>query len=60
MGSKPNFDIHQELEHPEQKFYIVGSKSYWRAPTFFIAMGYEQARSDLAYLAGDVEAARNV
>lgn len=50
----------KELRQPEQNFYIVGSKSYGRAPTFLMATGYEQVRSIVAYLAGDTEAARNV
>lgn len=49
-----------ELTHPEPGFYIVGSKSYGRAPTFLMATGYEQARSVVAELAGDFVAARQV
>lgn len=49
-----------ELQHPEHHFYIVGSKSYGRAPTFLMATGYEQIRSIVAALDGDMEAARNV
>lgn len=49
-----------ELSHPEQDFYILGMKSYGRAPTFLMATGYEQARSVVAMLAGDSEAARRV
>ncbi len=49
-----------ELRHPEQDFYIVGSKSYGRAPTFLMATGYEQVRSVIAYLDGDFEAAKRV
>ena len=40
-----------ELAHPEKDFYIVGMKSYGRAPTFLLATGYEQARSVVAMLA---------
>ena len=47
-----------ELRHPEKDFYIVGMKSYGRAPTFLMATGYEQVRSIAAALAGDWEAAR--
>jgi len=47
----------KELRHPEKNFYIVGSKSYGRAPTFLLATGYEQVRSVIAYLDGDLEAA---
>lgn len=50
----------KELRHPEKDFYIVGSKSYGRAPTFLMATGYEQVRSVVAYLDGDLEAANNV
>ncbi len=49
-----------ELRHPEKDFYIVGMKSYGRAPTFLLATGYEQGRSVVAALAGDWEAARKV
>lgn len=45
------------LAHPEPGFYIVGMKSYGRAPTFLMATGYEQVRSIAAALAGDREAA---
>ena len=45
------------LAHPEQDFYIVGMKSYGRAPTFLLATGYEQVRSVAAALAGDRESA---
>jgi len=50
----------EELKHPEPDFYIVGMKSYGRAPTFLMLTGYEQARSVAAALAGDWEAARDV
>jgi hypothetical protein len=49
-----------ELRQPEKDFYIVGMKSYGRAPTFLLATGYEQARSVVAGLVGDWEAARDV
>ena len=45
------------LSHPEKDFYIVGMKSYGRAPTFLLATGYEQVRSVAAALAGDQTAA---
>ena len=48
------------LAHPEPGFYIVGMKSYGRAPTFLMATGYEQVRSIAAALAGDREAADDV
>jgi cation diffusion facilitator CzcD-associated flavoprotein CzcO len=49
-----------ELAHPEPGFFIIGMKSYGRAPTFLLLTGYEQARSVVAALAGDWEAARRV
>jgi len=49
-----------ELTHPEADFYLVGMKSYGRAPTFLLRTGYEQVRSVAAALAGDHEAARKV
>lgn len=49
-----------ELRQPEKDFYIVGMKSYGRAPTFLLATGYEQVRSVVAALVGDWEAARDV
>jgi hypothetical protein len=49
-----------ELAHPEPGFYIVGAKSYGRAPTFLLATGYEQVRSVVAELAGDRAAADDV
>ena len=50
----------RELAHPEKDFFIVGMKSYGRAPTFLLATGYEQARSVVAMLAGDIAAAERV
>lgn len=50
----------RELAHPEKDFYIIGMKSYGRAPTFLLATGYEQARSVVAELAGDHEGAARV
>lgn len=49
-----------ELQQKEKDFYVVGMKSYGRAPTFLMATGYEQVRSIAAALAGDMEAARKV
>lgn len=51
---------HRELEHPEPGFYAIGAKSYGRAPNFLMATGYEQARSVVAALAGDLAAADDV
>ncbi len=48
------------LAHPEKDFYIVGMKSYGRAPTFLMATGYEQVRSIAADLAGDAEGAEHL
>jgi hypothetical protein len=48
------------LRQPEKDFYIVGHKSYGRAPTFLMMTGYEQVRSVVAALSGDIEAARRV
>jgi hypothetical protein len=51
---------HRELAHPEPGYYAVGAKSYGRAPTFLLATGYEQVRSVVAALAGDLAAADDV
>lgn len=58
-GTVPAHGV-EELTQPEAGFYIVGSKSYGRAPTFLMATGYEQVRSIVAELAGDHVAARQV
>lgn len=50
----------EELKHPDAHVYIVGMKSYGRAPTFLLLTGYEQVRSVVAAIAGDWEAARRV
>jgi thioredoxin reductase len=50
----------RELTHPEPGFFIVGMKSYGRAPTFLLATGYEQVRSVALWLAGDLAAASRV
>jgi cation diffusion facilitator CzcD-associated flavoprotein CzcO len=50
----------KELRHPEAGYYMVGMKSYGRAPTFLLATGYEQVRSVVAALVGDWEAAAEV
>ncbi|GHA97560.1 NAD(P)-binding domain-containing protein [Streptomyces termitum] len=50
----------KELSHPERDVYLVGMKSYGRAPTFLALTGYEQVRSVAAALAGDHEAAERV
>ncbi|CAM5250732.1 NAD(P)-binding domain-containing protein OS=Streptomyces tendae OX=1932 GN=GUR47_18335 PE=4 SV=1 [Streptomyces tendae] len=51
---------HRELSHPEQGVYLVGMKSYGRAPTFLAMTGYEQVRSVAAALAGDLDSADRV
>jgi cation diffusion facilitator CzcD-associated flavoprotein CzcO len=49
-----------ELAQPEAGVYVVGMKSYGRAPTFLALTGYEQVRSVAAAIAGDREAAERV
>lgn len=49
-----------ELRHPEHGFFLVGMKSYGRAPTFLLATGYEQVRSVVAWLDGDMRSATAV
>ncbi len=49
-----------ELAQPEPGFFIAGMKSYGRAPTFLLATGYEQVRSIVAWIDGDVAAASAV
>jgi thioredoxin reductase len=50
----------EELRHPESGFFLVGMKSYGRAPTFLLATGYEQVRSITAWLDGDMRSATEV
>jgi thioredoxin reductase len=50
----------EELRHPEPGLFVVGMKSYGRAPTFLMLTGYEQVRSVVAELCGDHEAAWRV
>ncbi|MFD3594238.1 FAD-dependent oxidoreductase [Nocardia sp. NPDC058640] len=49
-----------ELTHPEPGVYLVGMKSYGRAPTFLAMTGYEQVRSIAASIVGDHESAARV
>ena len=49
-----------ELRQKEKGFYIVGMKSYGRAPTFLMTTGYEQIRSIVAFLNGNFESAKRV
>jgi hypothetical protein len=51
---------HRELALPERGYYAVGAKRYGRAPNFLMATGYEQVRSVVAALAGDLAAADEV
>ncbi len=48
------------LRQPEGGLYLVGMKSYGRAPSFLALTGYEQVRSVVAEVAGDHEAASRV
>jgi cation diffusion facilitator CzcD-associated flavoprotein CzcO len=58
-GTVPPHGV-DELSHPDAGIYIVGMKSYGRAPTFLLRTGYEQVRSIVAALAGDWESARAI
>jgi hypothetical protein len=58
-GSVPPHGV-DELSHPDAGVYVVGMKSYGRAPTFLLRTGYEQVRSIVAALAGDWDSARQV
>ncbi|MFN2494362.1 MAG: FAD-dependent oxidoreductase [Pseudonocardiaceae bacterium] len=49
-----------ELTQPEPNVFLVGMKSYGRAPTFLAMTGYEQVRSVAAAIAGDTKAAARV
>jgi len=48
------------LRQPEADLYLVGMKSYGRAPSFLTLTGYEQTRSVVAEIAGDYQAAERV
>lgn len=50
----------EELKQPEEGLFLVGMKSYGRAPTFLLLTGYEQVRSVAAALAGDWQSAGEV
>jgi len=58
-GTVPPHGV-RELSHPEKDFYIVGMKSYGRAPTFLMLTGYEQVRSISSALVGDMAGAEAV
>ena len=51
---------HRELAQPEPGLYLVGMKSYGRAPSFLAMTGYEQVRSVIAALDDDLDAADRV
>lgn len=51
---------HRELAQPDPGLYLVGMKSYGRAPSFLAMTGYEQVRSVIAALDGDLDAADRV
>ena len=58
-GTVPPHGV-DELSHPDPDVYVVGMKSYGRAPTFLLRTGYEQVRSVVAALDGDWQAARTI
>ena len=58
-GTVPPHGV-RELSHPEKDFFIVGMKSYGRAPTFLMLTGYEQVRSIACALTGDPAGAASV
>jgi thioredoxin reductase len=50
----------KELEQPERGLFVVGMKSYGRAPSFLALTGFEQVRSVVAEIDGDHESAARV
>ena len=58
-GTVPPHGV-DELSHPDEGVFVVGMKSYGRAPTFLLRTGYEQVRSVVAALDGDWQAARTI
>ena len=51
----------EQLAHPEEPgMFIVGMKSYGRAPTALMMTAYAQVRSVVAAVSGDWDAARDV
>jgi cation diffusion facilitator CzcD-associated flavoprotein CzcO len=58
-GTVPPHGVN-ELKHPEENFFIAGSKSYGRAPTFLLMTGYEQVRSIVAFLTGNIDEAQRI
>ncbi|MCW1970599.1 MAG: NAD(P)-binding domain-containing protein [Anaerolineae bacterium] len=59
-GSVPPHGYNELKHEAEPGFYVVGMKSYGRAPTFLMLTGYEQVRSITAAIAGDMKAALDV
>lgn len=51
---------HQELAQAEKGLYLVGMKSYGRAPSFLAMPGVEQVRAVVAALDNDLAAADRV
>ena len=51
---------YRELAQPDEGFFVVGMKSYGRAPSFLAMTGFEQVRSVVAALAGDLASADRV
>lgn len=49
---------YEELRQPEPGFFVLGMKSYGRAPGFLLTTGYEQVRSVVSALVGDMEGAK--
>ena len=49
----------EELAHGEPNLFVIGIKSYGRAPTFLLKTGYEQARAIAAALCGLAPAVRS-
>jgi hypothetical protein len=58
-GTVPPHGV-EELAQSEPGFFVVGMKSYGRAPTFLMLTGYEQVRSIACALTGDWAGARRV
>ena len=58
-GTVPPHGV-EELTQPEPDFFVVGMKSYGRAPTFLMLTGYEQVRSIACALTGDMPGAQRV
>jgi len=54
-GSVPEHGV-TELSHPEQSLFVIGMKSYGRAPTFLLKTGYKQVRSVVATITGTASA----